>query len=604
MQSVADRRAAGSLGRRVQQIIQQPLDGTEMRQALETLAATYSTQAVDSRRHRDVRSEMQEHTQQLDADFVRALGEVNAVFTDLEASVQHLDAQCSGLRVQVNSALRATESVSAQASLLVDEQRELAMRSTVARGVLEAFTLTDADTKVLDAGVIDDAYFDVLDRVDRTRRECQRLNVEQTAVSDLLVQLAQHEESAYSALLRWVLAEIRVLSRDTPEFSTRLKQALARLESHPVLFTTATAEIASARCDALHRAFLAALVRGGPNGTPRPIEAHAGDPQRFVGDMLAWVHQACASERELLDTMFSRSAMQSAHVPHMLAAALAGVARPLEIRMQQTVAELAAPAAVYRIDSLLGFYKTLFARVCSADSSFVQTVDALAAQARDKLAASLDSLADAVISDLDVQSGLVSPALDVPASLHALLAAVADILRLHEDSVQSHEASSVAALVTSVIGRVQSQVHELVQQLGHLRPYEQSMLELNIWSSVHDTLSAFVSMQDTASADALIDTLQEQLLGVLKQKSHLPFDSETKVSKESVELFNHTLKAAMDLDVSRLTSRLNNHAVARQVSEHVIQKFVQDYARVYQQYIDSGSDPSTLLSPDSVSTLM
>lgn len=40
-----------------------------------------------------------------------------------------------------------------------------------------------------------------------------------------------------------------------------------------------------------HR-FIGALTRGGAGGMPRPIEMHAHDPRRFIGDMLAWVHQA------------------------------------------------------------------------------------------------------------------------------------------------------------------------------------------------------------------------------------------------------------------------------------------------------------------------
>ena len=37
--------------------------------------------------------------------------------------------------------------------------------------------------------------------------------------------------------------------------------------------------------------FVTALTRGGPGGMPRPIEVQAHDPRRYVGDMLAWVHQ-------------------------------------------------------------------------------------------------------------------------------------------------------------------------------------------------------------------------------------------------------------------------------------------------------------------------
>ena len=36
---------------------------------------------------------------------------------------------------------------------------------------------------------------------------------------------------------------------------------------------------------------------------PRPIEIHAHDPLRYVGDMLAWIHQSVASESELLHNL-------------------------------------------------------------------------------------------------------------------------------------------------------------------------------------------------------------------------------------------------------------------------------------------------------------
>eukprot|EP00983_Pelagomonas_calceolata_P118427 1160507-Pelagomonas_calceolata.AAC.6 len=50
--------------------------------------------------------------------------------------------------------------------------------------------------------------------------------------------------------------------------------------------------------------FITALTRGGPNGMPRPIEIHAHDPKRYINDMLAWVHQSLASEREFVVALF------------------------------------------------------------------------------------------------------------------------------------------------------------------------------------------------------------------------------------------------------------------------------------------------------------
>lgn len=53
----------------------------------------------------------------------------------------------------------------------------------------------------------------------------------------------------------------------------------------------ATNQVANMRHHALFRRFISALTRGGPGGLPRPIEVHAHDPLRYVGDMLGWLHQ-------------------------------------------------------------------------------------------------------------------------------------------------------------------------------------------------------------------------------------------------------------------------------------------------------------------------
>ena len=68
--------------------------------------------------------------------------------------------------------------------------------------------------------------------------------------------------------------------------------------------SVALTDLAVIRQTTLLSQFTSALTRGGPSGLPRPIELHAHDPMRYVGDMLAWVHQAMATEREFLDSLF------------------------------------------------------------------------------------------------------------------------------------------------------------------------------------------------------------------------------------------------------------------------------------------------------------
>lgn len=61
-------------------------------------------------------------------------------------------------------------------------------------------------------------------------------------------------------------------------------------------------QVANMRHNALFRRFISALTRGGPGGLPRPIEVHAHDSLRYVGEMLGWLHQV---SRSTLSAMFT-----------------------------------------------------------------------------------------------------------------------------------------------------------------------------------------------------------------------------------------------------------------------------------------------------------
>lgn len=126
-------------------------------------------------------------------------------------------------------------------------------------------------------------------------------------------------------------------------------------------------QIASARHDAVARAFLNALTKGGPGGTPRPIELQAPDPLRYIGDMLAWVHQACASEKEMLESLFQRNVEKYEDVSgitvkvadtisDLLDCAMEGTCRPLKSRMEQVLVLQPGAITSYKVANLIQFY--------------------------------------------------------------------------------------------------------------------------------------------------------------------------------------------------------------------------------------------------------
>lgn len=118
------------------------------------------------------------------------------------------------------------------------------------------------------------------------------------------------------------------------------------------------------------RRFIVALTRGGPNGIPRPIELHAHDPVRYCGDMLAWVHQAIATESEFFRVLFdgdlsyyASAEGQAAEDASMVGHAFEGVARPLQVRVDQTLSVPHGIVIAYKLVHLLAFYDHTFNRL-------------------------------------------------------------------------------------------------------------------------------------------------------------------------------------------------------------------------------------------------
>lgn len=132
-----------------------------------------------------------------------------------------------------------------------------------------------------------------------------------------------------------------------------------------------------------------ALTRGGPGGLPRPIELHAHDPLRYVGDMLAWVHQAIAAEREFLESLFGvrdarrmvgavrafGASEEEGWIAEMMDGAVRGLCGPLKVRVQQTVRSQESSITSYKIANLVQFYMVTMHRTIGKEALLSKTLE-------------------------------------------------------------------------------------------------------------------------------------------------------------------------------------------------------------------------------------
>jgi conserved oligomeric Golgi complex subunit 6 len=158
-------------------------------------------------------------------------------------------------------------------------------------------------------------------------------------------------------------------SGSTEDIDQMMQTAISYLRKLPIYFSQCQDLVVNSRRSQLVQKFVVALTQGGPSGQVfRAMDLHAHDSVRYVGDMLAWMHQAVASEEEFLEAVFgepsssgrgvrkedseksdagvsnSSSTTPTADkellglsVQELLARCLQGLGRPLRVRIIQVV---------------------------------------------------------------------------------------------------------------------------------------------------------------------------------------------------------------------------------------------------------------------------
>ncbi|KAG8678320.1 Golgi transport complex subunit 6, partial [Ceratobasidium sp. 395] len=306
--------------------------------------------------------------------FLHAFAEVDKKLDVLQEHVQVMNAQCEAMENRLRVTNQSCKYLLERAEGLRAQRQSTGARQEIITLFLERFTLSPAEVEAITSRDIPvgKRMFDAMDKLERIREDCRVLmngeGGETKAGLDIMGSTAEQLEEAFQKLQRWCLFEFRQLGRDAHvEVEPIVTESVRRLGKRPALLQEALDVLASVRQATLLNAFLAALTRGGPSGLPRPIELHAHDPTRYVGDMLAWVHQAMAGEREFLDGLFGikserrmvgsvrepKSGEQEAWIRVLMDEDLEKLCTPLKVRVQQTIKSQEGSITSYKIANLL-----------------------------------------------------------------------------------------------------------------------------------------------------------------------------------------------------------------------------------------------------------
>ncbi|KAG4988130.1 hypothetical protein JHK82_030475 [Glycine max] len=351
---------APGLSRKLKKVLESRIDTPDLLSSLNTLSSFYDDNTPQARRN--LRSTIEKRALSINREFLDASHAAQLALDSVENEVDALAECCDRIAKALNSCSASTADIIGTTERLKQE-----LETTTQRQEIVACFLRD-----------------------------YQLSPEERAGLELMDMMAVYQEGAYERLCRWVQAECRKLGdTDNPEVSELLKTAVRYLRERSVLFKYCAEEVANMRHNALFRRFISALTRGGPGGLPRPIEVHAHDPLRYVGDMLGWLHQALASERELVavlldpDTItdsgpkqFSNnsengSGKTESDLMFVLDRIFEGVCRPFKLRVEQVLQSQPSLIVSYKLSSTLEFYCYTISDLLGRETALCNTLWAL-----------------------------------------------------------------------------------------------------------------------------------------------------------------------------------------------------------------------------------
>ncbi|XP_026461310.1 LOW QUALITY PROTEIN: conserved oligomeric Golgi complex subunit 6-like [Ctenocephalides felis] len=496
---------------RVNKILETRLDNDEETlEALKNLSTFYTENTADNRRN--LKYQIQERTLAMNDDFLQAFREVKLALDSVLEDVNKIDNSAQIMQDRLNQTKRQTHQLIEQTNSLQDECKNLEAQRCVAEAFVKQFQLSQEELdRIYGSGKnempIDDNFFKILDRIKQIRNECRSLSqFGFKVISDIIDQMTIHEEAALERLHRWTQSHCRNES-DNPQISQLVRRAMNKLQDRPVLFKYVMDEYSTSRRALLVRAFIDAMTVG---GTTEPLEMHSHDPKRYIGDMLAWLHQAMPEERECLNSLLKccDNNDMSEHTQSALCHIVDGVCHPLKIRIQKIISSEKQTGVLYSVTSVIRFYQNLMKNSISGgvlDATLTELIE----QSEKAYMASLQEL---VNEQLKAGINNSAPPNDLSPSQNVikLMSTLKEILSVA--AITEAKEGDTKKIVSCVLDPL---LRDITEAASRLSTTDMSVYLLNCFFHIKCSLALYEHTDDRlerlqAQCDAQLDTLTSE----------------------------------------------------------------------------------------------
>ncbi|KAL8841332.1 MAG: hypothetical protein Q9170_000962 [Blastenia crenularia] len=438
---------------------------SEIRDSLHFLDLKNVQNTPDLRRK--LRQDLQKEVIDCNGSIVKEFGQVAEQLKRIGSTIASLNKCCEDMRRHVAAARRENAPVLDEASTLLAQREDLEKKKRLLGAFNKYFILSEEELMVLTSTTehMDEQFFTLLARIKQIHSDCRVLlgSENQRLGLELMDQSSRHLNQGYQKLYRWIQKEFKTLDLENLQINAFIRRSLRTLAERPALFESCLDSFSEARGHILTDGFYSAIT--GSSRTQdtdpmmKPIELHAHDALRYIGDMLAWTHSATVSEREALESLFiaegdemakgvqagrhsepwsvtdSESFDSRQALSDLVNRNMAGVARALRQRVEQAIQGQSDPVTVYKIANLISFYCVTLVKLIGGESSIMETLSSIETSAMRQFEALQSDQTAAVQAELTNAPSDLS----IPDVLDETLSQLKALLKSYESSLAPDE---------------------------------------------------------------------------------------------------------------------------------------------------------------------
>uniref|UniRef100_A0A0X3Q0M1 Conserved oligomeric Golgi complex subunit 6 n=1 Tax=Schistocephalus solidus TaxID=70667 RepID=A0A0X3Q0M1_SCHSO len=353
--------------------------------SLKVISEIYHNNSVRDRRN--LRSSIEKQRLQLADSVLNDIDDFKHNLDDLSSELDAMLTSCETINSKLQASKSRMEKIVMETNLNQSRRLSINLAQIAASAFIKSFYISPEDWGFLNeppSQAVSDRVLQLLQRARTTQRLFETSIRYPTTIlaKDIVKVTACFVDKAYEQIYNWVKREVSAQCFEAIEISVVLRKCLEVLQDRPILFKYVLDEYANARRKVIAEAFINALTVGWNSGSgfepvaTKPMELQSHDPLRYAGDMLAWLHQASASEREYFKSLTSDK-VEIELMHDCLNNITNGLAYPLQLHLEQLLVTEHSAVLLYKINNILQFYSSVIMNLLGEKCTVYATLSEL-----------------------------------------------------------------------------------------------------------------------------------------------------------------------------------------------------------------------------------